>query len=104
MRSRLWPIAASIVLLSALAHAQTSETMPDKQDSHSSGTAPHGMGSTGWTGGTGGSHIGTGTGQETAGQGSAERSTESGPLSEEMATGVDLNGPPMRFPANRTPE
>jgi len=84
--------------------SQPRETTPSHQDSGSDGTAPHGMGSTGWTGGTGGSHIGKGaTSGATSGAGSA--SAQQGAADQpEMATGVDLNGPPTRFRAIDTPE
>ena len=55
-----------------------------------SGTAPGGMGSTGWTGGNRGP-TGTGNPEAAADQ----------PF---MATGVDLKGPPRQFPAGQTPE
>jgi hypothetical protein len=116
MRSSLWLTSVSLVLVSTVALAQTQsqprETMPEKQDSHSDGTAPHGMGSTGWTGGTGGSHIGTSNELSTPGP----QTTSSGtvglgntpsadtPLGLETATGLDLQGPPTRFPTDETPE
>ncbi len=115
---RILPVAAAIALAATLVHAQTSETTPQKQDSHSSGTAPEGMGSTGWTGGTGGSHIGTsneanGTADgpkqptdstQTTGQGGNSQAATPGPLGLEVVTGEDLKGPPTRFPTNKTPE
>ena len=92
-------------------------TTPQAKDSNSQGTDPDNMGSTGWTGGTGGSHIGTSntlTKDGTATSGSASPDTKSPaemakdgesakgqPL---MATGLDLKGEPTRFPANKTPE
>jgi hypothetical protein len=83
--------------------AQPAETTPSQQDSHSGGTAPHGIGSTGWTGGTGGSHIGT-SNSLTTGSAPREDSSDSAKDQPEMATGEDLKGPPTRFPANKTPE
>jgi hypothetical protein len=59
------------------------------QDSNS-GTAPEGRGSTGWTGGNRGQ---TGTGNPEA--------AKDQPF---MATGLDLKGPPLQFPAGQTPE
>jgi hypothetical protein len=103
-------VAASLLLpLAAYGQQQPRETMPQQKDNHSQGTAPEGMGSTGWTGGTGGSHIGTSNSQtkgETTGSGSAASSSdpETAKNQPEMATGVDLKGPPTRFPANKTPE
>lgn len=104
---RIIPLAAALLIAVSASHAQQSqpgETTPQQQDSHSDGTAPHGMSSTGWTGGTGGSHIGT-SNQQTTGESSDSHSatadTSNQPL---MATGEDLNGPPTKFPANKTPE
>jgi hypothetical protein len=57
------------------------------------------MGSTGWTGGNG-SHIGTSNSQTTG----AATSTSPAADQPEMATGLDLKGPPTRFPADKTPE
>lgn len=99
---------------------QPREQTPQAKDSHSEGTKPENMGTTGWTGGTGGSHIGTSNsltedGAATKGTaattGAASADTKDmTPNSEAakdqplMATGVDLKGPPTRFPANKTPE
>jgi hypothetical protein len=101
------PLAAALLIAASASQAQQSqprETTPQQQDSHSDGTAPHGMSSSGWTGGTGGSHIGT-SNQLTTGassdHGSASEDASDQPL---MATGKDLNGPPTQFPANKTPE
>lgn len=115
------PLAAALMLSVVSAQAQTPETTPDKQDSHSTGTAPEGRSSTGWTGGTGGSHIGTNTQEEksTSGQAPAQQPVDStqtpntgqggatpsdGPPGLETATGKDLQGPPKQFPTNKTPE
>ena len=102
------PAAAAVLLIalaSPIALAQDHSTTPasPENSSHSDGTAPHGMGSTGLTGGAGGSHIGT---SNSATTGSAPRQEPSGLAADqpEMATGQDLNGPPIRFPANKTPE
>ena len=96
-------LASAFLSLSASAPAQQgqpAEQMPSHQDRDSSGTSPGGMGSSGWTGGTGGAHIGTSNSHTT---GAAPPSAPSGdpPLT---ATGEDLKGPPTRFPANKTPE
>lgn len=56
----------------------------------SSGTAPEGRGSTGWTGGS----------RDQTGTGNPEAAADQ-PF---MATGVDLKGPPRQFPAGQTPE
>ena len=56
------------------------------------GTAPDGMGSTGWTGGN--------RGQADPGKPNPESASQQ-PF---MATGQDLQGPPMQFPAQQTPE
>jgi len=101
-------LAASISLglMPSMTQAQGNqprETTPSHQDGDSGGTAPKGMGSSGWSGGTGGAHVGTSNSQTT---GSAPRDNSSDPTADqpEMATGKDLNGPPQRFPANKTPE
>jgi hypothetical protein len=97
------PLLAALISLSAIGlmtQARAAEEMPAQQDTHSEGTAPHNMGSSGWTGGTGGAHVGK---NETTGlsQRSSDNSAADQP---EMATGADLNGPPHRFPADDTPE
>jgi hypothetical protein len=63
----------------------------------SSGTKPGSMGSTGWTGGRRDSH--SGAGPETTGSSPNNINNES-----EYSTGTDLKGPPIKFPANKTPE
>jgi len=68
-------------------------------DLDSSGTSPGGLGSTGWTGGS--------RSQSQPSVGSrALAGVEQGQAGDQtlMATGVDLNGPPTRFPASETPE
>lgn len=76
-----------------------------KADSSSQGTKPENMGSTGWTGGTGGSHIGT-SNSHTSGQGSTDSGVNSPAAKDQplTASGEDLKGPAVRFPANKTPE
>jgi len=64
------------------------------------GTESEDRGSTGWTGGsheqkTGGSHEQKKN--ETTGSGEANDQPQ-------MGSGTDLNGPPVQFPANKTPE
>jgi len=100
---------------------QPRETHPQTKDSQSDGTKPENMGSTGWTGGTGGSHIGTSNSLTddgaatngtagTTGSGANAGTNDPTPNSEAakdqplMATGVDLKGEPTRFPANKTPQ
>jgi len=61
------------------------------QSTPSSGTAPHERGNTGWTGGNAEQSFAI-----PDGNGLADHPW--------MATGVDLKGPPQRFPANKTPE
>lgn len=93
----------SLALPMALAQDHSATPASPENSSHSDGTAPQGMGSTGWTGGSGGSHTGTSNSQTT---GAAPREGSSGPAADqpETATGEDLNGPPTRFPADKTPE
>lgn len=101
---RIGIISFALALSVTGASAQTQgvpETTPSPPDSHSQGTAPGGMGSTGWTGGTGGAHIGTSNAHTTGSSSPSASSSEDQPL---MATGRDLQGPPTRFPANKTPE
>ncbi|WP_137046144.1 hypothetical protein [Pseudolabrys sp. FHR47] len=120
-------LASTIISGAAIAQQQPSEQpaaqQPRESQSHTpqtgndSGTKPENMGSTGWTGGTGGSHIGTSntlTEQGDASKGTTGAASDDtktlSPNSEAakdqplMATGVDLKGPPTRFPANQTPE
>lgn len=76
------------------AHPEQSTT-PQANDA---GTRPEGLGSTGWGGGSRGQSKPSTAGSA---RGADEASAADQPL---MATGVDLNGPPTRFPANKTPE
>jgi hypothetical protein len=64
------------------------ETGPD------AGTKPGGIGSTGWTGAR----------RDTQVEISKQNMSEAAANQPEMATGVDLKGPPKRFQANQTPE
>jgi len=96
-------LSAAILLMGAAVHAQQdqpAERMPSHQDRDSSGTSPGGMGLSGWTGGTGGAHIGT-SNSHTTGSAPSPAPSDGRPLT---ATGEDLNGPPTRFPPNQTPE
>jgi hypothetical protein len=71
------------------------------QHSSGSGTNPEGMGSTGWTGGSRGQTHDSAT---TTGQNTSARDAEAAKDQPSMATGKDLQGPAMQFPANKTPE
>jgi hypothetical protein len=96
-------LSAAILTMGAAVHAQQdqpAERMPSHQDGDSSGTSPGGMSSSGWTGGTGGAHIGT-SNSHTTGAAPPPAPSDGQPLT---ATGEDLNGPPTRFPPNKTPE
>src|SRR5262249_3451475 len=64
------------------------------QQNGNSGTAPEGQGSTGWTGGTGGSFIGT------QHQGSPSSPNDQPPV----ASGSDLKGPPVQNAPGKVPE
>ena len=75
---------ANVAVLTAMAHAIVTDD----------------MGSTGWTGGSGG-QTKPGVGSRALTGSDAEDAAADQPL---MATGVDLNGPPTRFPASKTPE
>jgi hypothetical protein len=87
-----------IMLSSAPSFAQQSQTPSSPENAgSSSGTAPENRGSTGWTGHQGETYT-TGSGTP-ADQNSAAAADQ--PLT---ATGKDLEGPPTRFPANKTPE
>jgi hypothetical protein len=80
---RVLPLVTGAIMMAATITASA-------QGNANSGTAPEGMGSTGWTGGNRGQ---TGTGNPEA--------AKDQPF---MATGVDLKGPPRQFPAGQTPE
>lgn len=103
MKTSAAAAALLISLTSSIALAQDHSTTPPgpENSSRSDGTAPHGMGSSGWSGGTGGSHIGK---SETTGQDTRDASSNPAADQPEVATGADLKGPPTRFPANKTPE
>jgi hypothetical protein len=80
--------AVSMASAGTLAYAQSNSA----PSANTTGTSPDNRGSTGWTGGS------RDTKQDGApdSDGAAQQ-----PLT---ATGLDLNGPPRRFPANKTPE
>jgi hypothetical protein len=111
MRSDGIPLfAAAFLLIVAIAPALAQEhpqppsapaEQPAKPPDHdSSGTSPDGMGSTGWTGGSRGqSKPEVGSRGLTGGKAHEDAADQT-----LMATGVDLNGPPTRFPAWETPE
>ena len=85
-----------ILAAPSLAENSTNPQMIEKPAAlpHTSGTgtAPDGMGSTGWTGGS--------RGQTDPGKPDPESASQQ-PF---VATGQDLNGPPKQFPAQQTPE
>jgi hypothetical protein len=99
------PFGAALLLASAM-------TVSLAQSN--SGTAPEQKGNTGWTGGSSDQPSQSGGSQNkasgTTGQGigdpayQAARDAESAKTQPLTATGEDLNGPPIRFPANKTPE
>jgi hypothetical protein len=95
-------LAAALALsFSAVAVAQESSPgkdgmteKPASMPQNNSGTAPSGAGSTGWTGGTGGSFIGT-----------DHQGTNASPNDQPaVASGVDLKGPPVQNQPGKTPE
>jgi hypothetical protein len=94
---RIVSLVAATAFAVPVAFAQENAPMVEKpaslQQNSTKGTAPEGAGSTGWTGGTGGSFVGT-----------DHQSADDPNLQPEMATGADLKGPPARFPAGKTPE
>jgi hypothetical protein len=74
-----------------------------------SNTTPDRKGNTGWTGGAQDQPSQTGESGKTTGR-NAQDTTARSPQDEAAskqpltATGTDLNGPPRRFPPNKTPE
>jgi len=91
-------LVALSVLGPSAALAQEGAPMVQKpsslQQDSSKGTAPAGQGSTGWTGGAGGSFIGT---QHQGSPGSPNDQPA-------VASGVDLKGPPVQNAPGKTPE
>lgn len=103
-------LAATLMMASGtmVSYAQTGNPPADAMEkpaaaphSSSAGTAPHGMGSTGWTGGSRGQTEGSAT---TTGQNSRAQDSEAAKDQPSLATGQDLKGPATQFPANKTPE
>jgi hypothetical protein len=102
------PLTTMVVLVSAatLSLAQIDTNPPAGTlerpvavpDSSGSGTAPEGVGSTGWTGGS------RSPGDTTTGQNSHALDSDAAQQQPLMATGADLLGRPKRFPAAQTPE
>jgi opacity protein-like surface antigen len=107
----MFALAVSVAALLSLAmeHARAQpagenpaeSSVPDNKGTPQNHTGTKGRGSTGWTGGSReqtkaepgvGSRALTGQDQERAAD------------QPEMATGVDLKGPPVRFPPAKTPE
>src|SRR5262245_60423561 len=76
------------------------EQLATTPDSDSKGTSPDSTGATGWTGG---SRAQSKPEVESRGLAGAEAQDRAADQTL-MATGVDLNGPPTRFPASETPE
>jgi hypothetical protein len=115
MKNLTVALGGALLLVSAatfsLAQDQTNppasalEKPADPQDASGSGTAPEGIGSTGWTGGSR-SDEGKTTGSGSDNNGPSAPRTGPGAAENQpvMATGVDLNGPPTRFRASETPE
>ena len=100
MNFRPLAIVCCLLLVVPAAAQQPQETKPDHQDSNSKGTSPEGTGSTGWTGGLGASRIGI----DPATDGSRTPSKETADGMPYVVSGVDLKGPPVHFPPNKTPE
>jgi hypothetical protein len=117
-RKRGWagPLAAGLLLAAAgIASAQAPDprlnehpSNTTKQDSDSA-SKPENMGTSGWTGGLGGSHIGTSNettrvGPDSTGIGPTD--PDHGNINDDTyyASGSDLKGSAVQFPANRTPE
>ena len=97
---------ALVVLTCAPAFAQDNPSLgtdkPAAAQNENHGTAPQDKGNTGWNGG---SHVtNEAVGKAAAPSNPATVAVSDGPLGPEMATGIDLKGPPMRFPTNKTPE
>jgi len=88
-------LAAAVLLLGGA---------PSVAQNDSSATAPEHKGNTGWTGGAQDHPSQTGERGEAGTSGQSRRDAESAAGQPSTATGVDLNGPPRRFPADKTPE
>jgi len=82
---------------------------PSLAQNDGSDTAPEHKGNTGWTGGAQDHPSQTDersgeAGNDAQGRGQSQRDAESAAGQPSTATGVDLNGSPRRFPADKTPE
>lgn len=109
--SRLVPLlAVTLIMMSGItaSFAQTSNPPADTMEkpaetppSSGTGTAPEGMGSTGWTGGSRGQTKDSTT---TAGENAGGQNTDDAKDQPPVATGEDLKGPAAQFPASNTPE
>ena len=96
-------LTITLVIAATPPHAFSQEVAnpaASTQNPAASANSPEDRGTTGWTGGARepdrDATIGSGAGKKSD-QGLAADQ----PL---MSTGVDLNGPPTRFPPNKTPE
>lgn len=101
MRARCIQLLAAVLFLvcGIAPHAQ----------SDGSNTAPEHKGNTGWTGGaqdhpSQSDQLGGKTGSSAQNTMQSQQDADSARSQPLTATGVDLNGPPQRFPANKTPE
>ena len=100
----LTTIVAVLALTAAAALSASAQTTPPnaagqpapEPHQHGSATAPADKGSSGWTGN---SRVPAESVGESSGM--AARQSADQP---EMATGTDLNGPPVKFPPAKTPE
>jgi hypothetical protein len=106
----LMPLIAAAMMVSATVSLAQNNTPPANsvenpattpQHSSGSGTAPENMGATGWNGGSRGQTQDSAT---TTGQSSPAQDAETAKDQPAMASGEDLEGPPEKFPPNKTPE
>jgi hypothetical protein len=101
MKKTLGKLLFGAAVLLATAVAASAQSDP--------GTAPEHKGNTGWTGGSADQPSQT-KASETTGQNTADpaaqaaRDAESAKSQPLTAAGLDLQGTPRRFPANKTPE
>jgi hypothetical protein len=86
----VWLTVAAFVLLNTVAFAQDNK----------SSTGPEDRGKTGWTGGT--TETGASSGKQA--QKSPEEDVKLAASQPIMASGLDLTGPGIRFPAYKTVE
>ena len=89
-------ISLLIVSTPLLVVAQEAGPQPSTKGPSEPGR-PDDRGSSGWTGGAREPN-------EEGTVGTAPRASDAEVDQQEYASGVDLNGPPVRFPANKTPE